>query len=212
MSFEKTWSGDWRSRIRDRVRLHGFETLTEYADDRAGVSLVVLADELGPDDIAAAQLRSMLLEGLGAGLVVERVFPPTGQAVPQLTDEEVPKKARNCSGALRLIEQDGLDLSPCDVFGAEFVSECEQRGSGAMVGIVRDCFEALVAYSLQDASVPVTGPRSLEAHESGLRGDISADWGRHPMAGNRTLGERTEARDESPRRSGRVRGSRGCRP
>jgi hypothetical protein len=62
MSFEKTWSGDWHSRIRDRVRLHGFETLTEYAADRAGVSLVVLADELGPEDIAAAQLRSMLLE------------------------------------------------------------------------------------------------------------------------------------------------------
>ncbi len=61
MSYEKTWSGDWHGRILERVRERGFETLTEYASDRAGVSLVSLADELGPD-IAAAQLRGVLLE------------------------------------------------------------------------------------------------------------------------------------------------------
>ncbi len=62
MSFEKTWSGDWHSRILERVRQRGFATVTEYASDRVGVALVALADELGPDDIAADQLRSVLLD------------------------------------------------------------------------------------------------------------------------------------------------------
>jgi hypothetical protein len=62
MSFEKTWSGDWHSRILARVRQRGFENVTQYANARVGASLLVLADELGPDDIAAAQLESMLVE------------------------------------------------------------------------------------------------------------------------------------------------------
>ena len=62
MSSRRTWSGDWHGRILERVRLWGFETVTQYADDRVGVSLVVLAAELGPEDVAAAQLRSMLVE------------------------------------------------------------------------------------------------------------------------------------------------------
>jgi len=62
MSYEKTWSGDWHGRILERVRQRGFEDVTQYASARVGVSLLVLADELGPDDIAAAQLRSMLVD------------------------------------------------------------------------------------------------------------------------------------------------------
>lgn len=62
MSFEKTWSGDWRDRILDRVHQRGFETVTQYVGERPGVSLLVLAKELGPDDVAAAQIRSILVE------------------------------------------------------------------------------------------------------------------------------------------------------
>ncbi len=62
MSYEKTWSGDWHSRILERVRQHGFDSVTDYANDRVGVSLDVLADELGPEDIAGAQLQCLLLE------------------------------------------------------------------------------------------------------------------------------------------------------
>jgi hypothetical protein len=62
MSYEKTWSVDWHGRVLERVRRHGFQTVTDYANDRVGVSLDVLADELGPDDIAGAQLRCLLLE------------------------------------------------------------------------------------------------------------------------------------------------------
>lgn len=62
MSFEKTWSGDWHRRILERVRELGFESVTQYASARVGTSLLVLAEELGPDDIAAAQLESILVE------------------------------------------------------------------------------------------------------------------------------------------------------
>jgi hypothetical protein len=44
------------------VRQRGFDSVTQYASVRPGVSLIVLADELGPGDIAAAQLRSLLVE------------------------------------------------------------------------------------------------------------------------------------------------------
>jgi hypothetical protein len=36
--------------------------VTDYASDRVGVPLLALANELGPEDIAAAQLRSVLLD------------------------------------------------------------------------------------------------------------------------------------------------------
>lgn len=61
MSFAKTWSGDWHGRVLERVQQHGFETVTQYADQRPGVSLIALADELGSDDVAAAQIRSVLV-------------------------------------------------------------------------------------------------------------------------------------------------------
>jgi len=62
MSFSKTWSGDWHARILERVRQRGFESLTQYTSNHPGVSLLVLADDLGPDDIAAAQIRTLLVE------------------------------------------------------------------------------------------------------------------------------------------------------
>jgi hypothetical protein len=62
VSYEKTWSGDWHGRILNRVRQRGFEDVTQYASARVGVSLLVLADDLGPEDVAAAQLRSMLVD------------------------------------------------------------------------------------------------------------------------------------------------------
>lgn len=62
MSFEKTWSGDWHGRILERVRERGFETVTQYADEHPGVELFVLAKELGPDDVAAAQIKSVLVQ------------------------------------------------------------------------------------------------------------------------------------------------------
>jgi hypothetical protein len=62
VSFEKTWSGDWHGRILERVQHRGFKSVTQYVSNRPGVSLLVLADELGPDDIAAVQIESLLVE------------------------------------------------------------------------------------------------------------------------------------------------------
>jgi len=62
VSFAKTWSGDWHGRILERVHQRGYETVTQYAGERPGVSLIVLAHELGQGDVAAAQIRSILVE------------------------------------------------------------------------------------------------------------------------------------------------------
>lgn len=62
MSYAKTWSGDWHGRVLERVRQRGFESVTQYASERPGVLLLVLAKELGPDDIAAVQIESLLVE------------------------------------------------------------------------------------------------------------------------------------------------------
>lgn len=62
MSFETTWSKDWHTRVEDRVRQRGFSSVTQYAQNRIGVPLLELADELGPDDIAAAQITLLLIE------------------------------------------------------------------------------------------------------------------------------------------------------
>jgi hypothetical protein len=60
--YEKIWSGDWHARILERVRKLGFKTVTAYAADRIGISLVNLAEELGNHDVAGVQVMRMLIE------------------------------------------------------------------------------------------------------------------------------------------------------
>ncbi|HWO17925.1 MAG TPA: hypothetical protein VNO30_04090 [Kofleriaceae bacterium] len=62
MSFAKTWSGDWHGRILERVHQRGFATVTQYVGERPSVSLIELSDEIGPDDVAAAQIRAIFVE------------------------------------------------------------------------------------------------------------------------------------------------------
>jgi hypothetical protein len=62
MSFGKTWSGNWHDRILERVQERGFETVTQYAGEHPGTSLIELAKDLGPDDVAGAQIQSILVE------------------------------------------------------------------------------------------------------------------------------------------------------
>jgi hypothetical protein len=56
------------------VRQRGFETVTQYASERPGISLIVLANELGVEDIAATQLRSLLVEEAIRTRTVPRVL------------------------------------------------------------------------------------------------------------------------------------------
>jgi hypothetical protein len=74
VSYEKIWAGDWHGRVLERVQRRGFETVTQYASSHPGVSLIVLADELGSDDIAAAQIRSLLVEEAIRTRTVPRVL------------------------------------------------------------------------------------------------------------------------------------------
>jgi len=61
MSDGRSWEGNWKVRLYERVRARGYESLTAFAEARPAVPLYVLAEELGKDDIAAVQVLSGLL-------------------------------------------------------------------------------------------------------------------------------------------------------
>jgi hypothetical protein len=61
MSDGGTWRGNIRSRLYERVRERGYDSLTAFAEARPAVPLYVLADVLGKDDVAAVQVFSGLL-------------------------------------------------------------------------------------------------------------------------------------------------------
>ncbi|RKG85399.1 NUDIX hydrolase [Corallococcus sp. CA049B] len=61
MSGGDAWRGNVTARLYERVRKRGYESLTAFANARPTVSLVALAEELGPDDVAGVQILSALL-------------------------------------------------------------------------------------------------------------------------------------------------------
>ncbi|RKI03450.1 NUDIX hydrolase [Corallococcus sp. AB004] len=61
MTDGRSWQGNWRVRLYERVRERGYDSLTAFAEARPTASLVELADELGKDDIAGAQVFSGLV-------------------------------------------------------------------------------------------------------------------------------------------------------
>ncbi|MBN9681278.1 MULTISPECIES: NUDIX hydrolase [unclassified Corallococcus] len=56
MTDGRSWQGNWKARLYDRVRERGFSSLTAFAEARPAVSLRQLAEELGKDDIAGVQV------------------------------------------------------------------------------------------------------------------------------------------------------------
>lgn len=63
MTDGRSWQGNWKARLYERVRACGYVSLTAFADARPAVPLYALADELGSDDVAAVQvLRGLLYE------------------------------------------------------------------------------------------------------------------------------------------------------
>jgi hypothetical protein len=66
------WIGNWYERIKQRVRERGFATATEFADTQPTASLLDLADQLGKDDVAAAQLEKVLLHEAGEADAMEQ--------------------------------------------------------------------------------------------------------------------------------------------
>lgn len=61
MSGGHAWRGNWRVRLYERVRERGYDSLTAFANARPTASLVSLAEELGKEDVVAAQVLSGLL-------------------------------------------------------------------------------------------------------------------------------------------------------
>ncbi|OJT16504.1 NUDIX hydrolase [Archangium sp. Cb G35] len=61
MSDGRAWQGNVKVRLYERVRERGYDSLTSFAEARPTASLVALAEELGPDDVAGVQVFSGLL-------------------------------------------------------------------------------------------------------------------------------------------------------
>jgi hypothetical protein len=61
MTDGRSWEGNWKVRLYERVRERGYESLTAFAEARPTASLVALAEELGEDDINAVQVFSGLV-------------------------------------------------------------------------------------------------------------------------------------------------------
>lgn len=84
MSEDRSWEGNWRVRLYERVRERGYESLTAFAEARPTSSLVALAEELGPDDIAGVQVFSGLLAEAERSRRVTRLI--RGQLVRELAE------------------------------------------------------------------------------------------------------------------------------
>ena len=61
MTDGRSWEGNWKGRLYERVRERGYESLTAFAEAHPTASLVALAEELGEDDINAVQVFSGLV-------------------------------------------------------------------------------------------------------------------------------------------------------
>ncbi|XXF78999.1 NUDIX hydrolase [Myxococcaceae bacterium GXIMD 01537] len=61
MSEGRSWQGNWKVRLYERVRARGYTSLTAFAEARPTASLISLAEELGEDDINAVQVFSGLV-------------------------------------------------------------------------------------------------------------------------------------------------------
>jgi hypothetical protein len=83
MSDGRAWQGNVKARLYERVRERGYDSLTAFAEARPTASLVALADELGPDDIAAVQVFSGLVAEAERSRKVTRLV--RGQLVRELS-------------------------------------------------------------------------------------------------------------------------------
>jgi hypothetical protein len=97
MSDGRAWQGNVKARLYERVRERGYDSLTAFAEAHPTASLAALADELGPDDIAAVQLfsglvaeaeRSHQLTRLVRGQLVRELSENLPDGWPAVMDEE----------------------------------------------------------------------------------------------------------------------------
>jgi hypothetical protein len=82
MSDRHPFQGNWVARLCERVRERGYDSLTAFAEARPTASLVALAAELGPDDIAGVQVFKGLVAEAERSRRVTRLV--RGQLVREL--------------------------------------------------------------------------------------------------------------------------------
>ncbi|HYO71763.1 MAG TPA: NUDIX hydrolase [Archangium sp.] len=84
MTDGRSWEGNWKVRLYERIRERGYDSLTAFAEARPTASLVELAEELGPDDLAGVQVFSGLLAEAERSRRVKRLI--RGQLVRELAE------------------------------------------------------------------------------------------------------------------------------
>ncbi|GEN13351.1 hypothetical protein MFU01_83880 [Myxococcus fulvus] len=83
MTDGRSWQGNWKARLRERIRDRGYDSVTAFAEARPTASLIALAKELGPDDIAGVQVYDALVEEAVRSRQVTRLV--RGQLVRELS-------------------------------------------------------------------------------------------------------------------------------
>ncbi|MFY0572751.1 NUDIX hydrolase [Archangium lansingense] len=84
MSDGHPWWGTWVVRLYERVRKRGYDSLTAFAEARPTASLVALAKELGPDDVAGVQVFKGLVAEAERSHRLTRLM--RGQLVRELSE------------------------------------------------------------------------------------------------------------------------------
>jgi hypothetical protein len=96
MTDGRSWQGNWKVRLYERVRERGYTSLTAFADARPTASLVALAEELGEHDINAVQVftglvaeaeRSHRLAWLTRGQLVRELSEGLPNGWPAVLDD-----------------------------------------------------------------------------------------------------------------------------
>lgn len=82
MTDGRSWQGNWKARLYERVRERGSSSLTAFAEARPTASLVSLAEELGEEDVNAVQVFSGLVAEAERSQQVTRLV--RGQLVREL--------------------------------------------------------------------------------------------------------------------------------
>ncbi|NMO18448.1 NUDIX hydrolase [Pyxidicoccus fallax] len=96
MSEGRSWRGNWKARLHERVRERGYTSLTAFANARPTASLVELAEELDRDGLNAVQVfsglvaeaeRSHQLTRLERGQLVRELFEFLPHGWPAVLDD-----------------------------------------------------------------------------------------------------------------------------
>lgn len=84
MTDGRSWQGNWKERLYERVRERGYTSLTAFSDARPTASLVALAEELGEQDLNAVQVFTGLVDEAEQSHQLTRLM--RGQLVRELSE------------------------------------------------------------------------------------------------------------------------------